>query len=142
MARTELKMQAHICASYELHGGYACKWDAAHAKGKPDLVCSLRGVGAHFLEVKHRPEVTLEKLGAIKNPMETRQITEAKNIIHAGGLVLGCLVIGGSRTVSDAALALFNPQSEVWYLGDAQWTAWDGKNKFDIPRVIFKWRTP
>lgn len=141
MPRAELKMQAHICASYMTYGGYACKWDAAHAKGKPDLVCAMRGIGAHFVEIKHRPEISLNRLGAIKNPMEVRQIVEARNIIHAGGLVFGGLVIGGIKSVATASFAVFNPQSEVWCLNDADWVTWDGKNKFNIPRVLRKWRT-
>lgn len=141
MARSELKMQAHICASYVLQGGYACKWDPANAKGKPDLVCSLPGIGGHFMEVKHRPEVRMQQRGVIKNPLEARQVHEAKLIISAGGVVLGGLVIQGGRSVSDACLGLFNPLAELWYPNEATWAEWQGTKKFDVARLLHNWRT-
>lgn len=140
MARQELKIQAHICDSYRIYGGYAVKWDAAHAKGKPDLICSMPGVGVHFIEVKHRPEVAPNRTGAIKNPMEPRQVSEAVKIMRAGGRVFGGLVVGGARTVSESALGLFDPLSEVWYLHDAQWAEWSAKGKFNMLRLLQEWR--
>lgn len=136
-------MQAHICDSYQLHGGYACKWDAAHVKGKPDLVCAFPGYGAHFIEVKHRPEISVDELGAIKNPLEPKQVSEARKITKGGGVVMGGLVVGGAASVASAAFALFNPLSEVWYLNDGYWVRWHSKTKFCVPEALAKsnqWR--
>lgn len=141
MPRSELKMQAHICDSYKLHGGYACKWDAEHAKGKPDLVCAMPDFGGHFIEVKHRPEIKRDSLSAIKNPLERRQITEARLLIRAGATVMGGLVIGGMASVSTSSIALFDPLAEVWYLSDGHWVNWQPKMKFYIPELLIKWRT-
>jgi hypothetical protein len=142
MARTELKMQGHICESYAKNGGYGTKWDAAHAKGKPDLICSLPGFGVHLVEVKHRPEIDRSKLGAIKNPLEPKQVSEARKIIQGGGIVMGGLVIGGMASVTHSSLAYFDPLSEVWYLSDGYWVNYQPKIKFYVPALITKWRKP
>jgi len=141
LGRAELKMQAHICDSYELYDGYACKWDAAHAKGKPDLVCAFPLLGAHFVEVKHRPKIDIENLGAIKNPLEKRQVAEAGKIWRGGGVVIGGLVIGGLASVQHALLGYFHPLQEVWYLSDAKWVPWQKRGKFHIPTLITDWRS-
>lgn len=140
MPRAELKMQSRIVESYAAHGGYAAKWKDEYTKGKPDLVCSLPGVGVHLLEVKHRPEWDLDRVSGVNNPMEERQVIEARRYMRAGGLILACLVVGGAKTVSDAQLAFFDPLSKVWYLHDAVWAPWHPQNKFDVLRALKEWR--
>ena len=137
MPRAELKMQKHIVDSYKIRGGYASKWVDEHAKGKPDLVCSLSGVGVHLVEVKHRPEWDPSKVGGVKNPLEPKQIHEAKSVMSAGGLFSAALVVGGGKSVSDAWLGYFSPLSEVWYFnGSTLWVAWDRIHKFDVNKLL------
>lgn len=141
MARAELKMQSHIVDSYNKHGGYATKWDAAHMKGKPDLVCAFPLIGAHFIEVKHRPNVRPELVGAIKNPLEPRQVSEARKIWDGGGIAIGGLVVQGATSVQNALLGYFHPLHEVWRLTDARWQPWEGREKFRVPSLITYWRS-
>jgi hypothetical protein len=134
MRRTELKMQRHVIDSYHLHGGYASKWDAEHAKGKPDLVCTMPGFGGHLVEVKHRPDY--KQTTICKNLLEPRQKAEAKKYIEAGGKVYAGIVIGGHPNVSTAMLAYFDPLEDEWPFAYATWATWNSFDKFNINRVL------
>ena len=49
---SEIKDQREIAKSIRNRGGYAKKWASGYIVGVPDLICSLPGVGAFFMEVK------------------------------------------------------------------------------------------
>lgn len=135
MPRAELKMQAHICDSYRLLGGYGEKWDPAHKKGKPDLICSLPGFGPHFVEVKHRPEIQ-GTMGVLKNPLEPRQIVEARRLIEAGAKVYAGLVIGGASSASSSTLTYLDPLAEMWHLSEAKWVGYTPKVKYQVLSLL------
>lgn len=136
MPRRELKIQDKICSSYTITGrGYACKWDPAHAKGKPDLVCSLQTYGSHFLEVKHRPDWS--PTNKYKNALEPKQMSEARKLINADANVWAALVIGGSIKMNDARMAFLDPLEEEWDLWNKRFVGWDLRMKrFPVELLI------
>lgn len=140
MRRFELRIQSHICDSYKLKGGYGTKWDAAHAKGKPDLVCSLPGYGAHFVEVKHRPNLYIDELRMVRNQLEARQIEEARRMKFGGCDVIAGLVIGGENNVLRTHLAYFDPLAEIWDLRESMWAHYVPQLKYDVAALMEYWR--
>lgn len=131
--RFELRIQKAICDSYAHHDGWAEKWDNAHKKGRPDLICVLPGLGVHFHEVKHRPELS-STLHHIQNPLTLKQRQIAREMFDAGALVTGILAIGGG-TMRGVQIATFPPNADQWHLVNAMWVPYELKRGFDVKKM-------
>jgi hypothetical protein len=136
--RFELRIQKAICDSYAHYGGWAEKWDNAHKKGRPDLICMLPAVGTHFHEVKHRPNIKVTDDAwpvTIDNPLSRKQREIARKMNEGGGWVSGLLAIG-SGTMLNIQIALFAPDDDHWLLSGAVWVPYKPKIGFDVRGLV------
>jgi len=136
--RQEIKYQGYIIDSYVNCGGYAKKWASEWSNGNPDIIASLPGFGAHFLEAKHFPTMPVSESGN-KNPMTELQKGEAANWQKAGVMSLGILVVGGP-TVKDTMVALFLPQDEKWGVSNkiTSWVPYRTGFGYDMRKLMLE----
>lgn len=136
--RFELRIQKAICDSYAYYGGWAEKWDNAHKKGRPDLICMLPAIGTHFHEVKHRPNIGVTddaRPVVIDNPLTRKQREIARKMNGGGGWVSGLLATG-SGTMRNVQIAIFPPDHDKWDLSGAVWVTYKPKIGFNVRDLV------
>jgi hypothetical protein len=106
MKRRELAFQSHVIDSYKSCGGYGRKWATELMVGVPDLICTLPEIGLHLVEMKHRPEWSVD--AQYRNPLTPKQKMEALAYVRAGGLAVGYVVVASSEAIG-SQLCIFDP---------------------------------
>lgn len=134
--RRELAFQNHIIDSYKRVGGHAQKWASEWQANKPDLICSLPGVGLHLIEVKHIPEFGPEMARRVQtNNLTAGQRNECKHYLLAGARVWAG-IIGSSSDARGATFALFDPLADKWGANNTMWVPYELKHKFNIEALV------
>jgi len=134
--KSELKYQGHIIDSYKLCGGAARKWATQMMVGVPDLCCTLPGIGAHFVEVKHRPDWDRSKV--YKNPLTPKQMAFAKEFWAGGAMCFAAVVVGASVKAPDSSLFVFDARDEQFNLIAAPRVPYLAGSKYDVERLLCK----
>ena len=129
----ELLFQKHLIDSYKACGGYASKWATELAVGKPDLVACLPDFGVHLVEVKHRPDWT-ERV--YKNPLNDKQINEARNYINGGGIALSMVVVGKGSKAIDSSVYIFSSLAKSVDLSWAMHVDYIAGKKFNVDALM------
>lgn len=133
LAKNELRFQNHIIDSYEICGGHAQKWASEWQANKPDLICSLPGVGLHLLEVKHVPNFRV----LIENQLTKGQQIECIKYLEAGAWVWAA-VVAGSSDARGSYLGLFDTRSEIWYYEQGVWVEYKLGTKFYVHDLVHR----
>lgn len=132
--KKELLYQRHIIDSYKMCGGYAAKWATDLSVGKPDLVCALDDFGCHLVEVKHRPDWSMDH--HYKNPLTDKQVQAARDYINAGGISVSMVVVGRGSMAIDSKLYVFSSLAPTVCLSHCMFVEYKPTRKFNVSLLM------
>lgn len=131
--RNEIRFQNHIIDSYAMRGGHAQKWASEWQANKPDLICSLPGIGLHLLEVKHVPVFE----SVVRNCLTKGQQIECQKYLNGGAWVWAA-VVSGASDARGSYLGLLDTQAEMWHYDKAIWVPYKLGYKFDVLNLVHR----